>query len=67
MGNTLTQMSMEVCWMHKGQCQMHQPLQVMLVQYSSLGRNHYYSMNQNNLTLKDNPKEKILGGIHLFQ
>jgi hypothetical protein len=40
-GDTLTQMSMKMCWMHKGQCQMHQPLQVMLVQYSSLGKNHY--------------------------
>jgi hypothetical protein len=34
MGNTLAQMSMEVCWMHEGQCQIHQPHQVMLVQYS---------------------------------
>ncbi len=67
MGSTLTQMSMEVCWMHKGQCQMHQPLQVMLVQYSSLGRCHYYSMNQGNLALKDNPKEEIVGGRYLLQ
>ncbi len=67
MGNTLAQMSMEVCWMHEGQCQMHQPLQLMLVQYSSLRRSHYCSMNQNNLTLKDNPKEEILGSKCLFQ
>jgi hypothetical protein len=32
-----------------------------------LMRNHYYSMNQGNLTLKNNPKEKILGDRHLFQ
>jgi hypothetical protein len=24
-------------------------------------------MNQSNLTLKDNPKEEIIGGRHLFQ
>ncbi len=67
MGSTLAQVSMEVCWMHNGQCQMHQPLQVMLVQYSSLGRSHYYLMNQTNLALKDNPKEEILRGRRLFQ
>jgi len=66
-GNTLGQMSMEVCWMHERQCQMHQPLQVMLVQYYFLRRSHYYSMNQSNLTSKDNPKEIILGGRCLFQ
>ncbi len=38
---------------------MHQPFQVMLVQYSSLGKSHYYLMNQCNLTLKDNFKEEI--------
>jgi hypothetical protein len=66
-GITLTQMSMEVCWMHEGQCQMHQPILVMLVQYSSLGKSHYYLMNQDNLTLKNNPKEKNSGSRHLFQ
>jgi hypothetical protein len=35
MGNTLAQNNMEVCWMHEGQCQMHQLFQVMSVQYSS--------------------------------
>ncbi len=67
MGSTLAQMNMEVCWMHERQCQMHQPLQVLLVQYSSLGKNHYYSMNQGNLALKNNPKEEILGCRCLFQ
>ncbi len=67
MGSTVTQMNMEVCWMHEGQFQMHQPLQIMLVQYSFLGRNHCYSMNQNNLAFKDNPKEKILGGTCLIK
>ncbi len=67
MGSTLEQMSMEMCWMHAWQCQTHQPFQVMLVQYRFLGRSHYYSMNQSNLTLKDNPKEEIIGGRHLFQ
>jgi hypothetical protein len=67
MGSTLAQMSMEVCWMHKGQCKMHQPLQVILVQYSSLGKSHYYSMNQTNLALKDNPNKEIRRGRHLFQ
>jgi hypothetical protein len=67
MGNTLAQMSMEVCWMHEGQCQMHQPLQVMLVQYSSLRRSHYYSMNEGNLALKDNPKEEIIRSRHFFR
>jgi hypothetical protein len=28
MGSTLAQMNMEMCWMHEGQCQMHQPFQV---------------------------------------
>jgi hypothetical protein len=46
---------------------MHQRFQVMLVQYSFLGRNNYYSMNQTNLVLKDNPKEEIIGGRCLFQ
>jgi hypothetical protein len=67
MGNTLAQMSMEMCWMHEGQCQMQRPLQVMLVQYCSLGNNHYYSMNQDNLALKNNPKEKTLRRKCLFQ
>jgi hypothetical protein len=39
----------------------------MLVQYSFLGRSHYYSMNQCNLALKNNPKEEILRGRCLFQ
>jgi hypothetical protein len=39
----------------------------MLVQYSFLGRSHYYSMNQSNLGLKDNLKEEIIGGRCLFQ
>jgi len=59
MGSTLTQMSMEICWMHEGQCQTYQSFQVMLVQYFFLGKNHYCSMNQGNLALKDNPKEEI--------
>jgi hypothetical protein len=67
MGSTLAQINMEVCWMHEGQCQMHQPLQVMLVQYSFLGRSHYYSMNQGNLAFKNNPKEEIIGRKHLFR
>jgi len=67
MGSTLAQMSMEVCWMDEGQCQMHQPPLVTLVQYSFLGRSHYYSMKQGNLTLKNNPKEEILGHRRLFQ
>ncbi len=67
MGSTLTQIFIEMCWMHEGQCQMYQPLQIMLVQYSFLGRSHYYSMNQRNLALQDNPKEEILRSKHLFQ
>jgi len=39
----------------------------MLPQYSYLGRNHYYLVNQGNLALKDNPKEEIIGGRRLFQ
>jgi hypothetical protein len=37
---------MEMCGMQRGQCQMHQSLQVMLVQYSILNISHYYSMNK---------------------
>ncbi len=46
---------------------MHQPLQVLLVQYSSLVKNHYYLMNQGDLAFKNNPKEEILGHRYLFQ
>jgi hypothetical protein len=51
----------------QGQCQMHQPFQVMFVQYSPLRRSHYYSMNQFNLALKNNPKEEMIGLRRLFQ
>jgi hypothetical protein len=37
MVNTLAQKSMEECSMHEGQCQMHQPFQVMLVHTPLLG------------------------------